>query len=403
MKVLQINSVCGIGSTGRIATELHKDLIDKGHESYIAYGRGEPINCENAIKIGTKFDNFTHLFATRLFDRHGFGSVAATKDFIRWVEDLDPDIIHLHNVHGYYLNIETLFNYLKHSEKPVVWTLHDCWSFTGHCAYFTYAQCDKWKVGCHDCSQKKSYPASLFLDGSKRNYTIKKDLFANLENISIVTPSQWLADLVGNSYLSKIYTRKINNGIDIEIFRPVGSTFVREKYKLGHGFLILGVANIWNYRKGLEYFIRLSKILPDNFQIVIVGLDDKQITSLPSNIIGIKQTSNIDELVQLYSLADVFVNPTMEDNFPTVNIEALACGTPVITFNTGGSPESIKDNCGYVVEKGNVDGLKKYINIVRQAGKNSYSQQCIRSVRDNFSKNDRIKEYLDLYHKVIKS
>lgn len=399
MKVLQINSVCGVGSTGHIATDLHKTLIEQGHESHIAFGRDEPKNCENAIRIGSRFDNYAHVALTRLFDRHGFGSAATTKNFIQKVTSLDPDIIHLHNIHGYYINIKILFDYLKNSHKPVVWTLHDCWSFTGHCSHFSYVHCDKWLEVCKECPQKKSYPASYLLDNSKSNYYRKRNLFTSIENMTIVTPSKWLADLVRKSFLFKTPAKVIHTGIDTNIFKPIDSSLVREKLKLGHRFLILGVASIWSegYRKGLNYFVKLSELMADDCLIILVGLDEKQITNLPSNIIGIKLTTDIDELVSLYSVANVFVNPTMEDNFPTVNLEALACGTPVITFDTGGSREAIKDNCGYVVEKGNVYDMKLYIEKVRRIGTKYYSENCIRSVIDNFNKNDRLKDYMDLY------
>jgi putative colanic acid biosynthesis glycosyltransferase len=213
MKVLQINSVCGIGSTGRIATDIHDILIEQGHESYIAYGRDLPKNCENAIRIGTKIDNYTHVAKTRLLDKHGFGSIKATKEFINKVIDINPDIIHLHNIHGYYINIEILFDYLKEANKPVVWTFHDCWSFTGHCAYFDYVGCNKWKTGCYSCPEKKAYPSSLIFDNSKNNYINKKEIFTVVKNLTIVTPSQWLANLVQESFLNEYPVKVINNGI----------------------------------------------------------------------------------------------------------------------------------------------------------------------------------------------
>ena len=401
MKVLQINSVCGVGSTGRIVTDIDSKLRKNNIESYFAYGRDTSVNNDHTLRIGSKLDCYVHAGLTRLFDTHVlWGSWRATSNFIKQIKNINPDIIHLHNLHGYYINIKILFDYLKDTGKPVVWTLHDCWSFTGHCAHFTYIQCDKWREECHKCPQKKSYPASIFIDNSKRNYHLKKEIFNSLKNMTIVTPSKWLADLVRKSFLSKYSVKVINNGIDADVFKPVADESVLEKYKIGHKFNILGVASIWSERKGLRYFIELSGMIDDDCEILLVGLDKKQIKKLPSKIIGIKRISNINELVQIYSLADVFINPTLEDNFPTVNIEALACGTPVITFNTGGSSEIMDDNCGYVVEKGNISEIKKYIDIVKSNGKDYYSEKCVKRVKDNFDKNDCFDEYVELYKRL---
>jgi glycosyltransferase involved in cell wall biosynthesis len=397
MRVLQINSVCGVGSTGRIVTDIHQILLEQGHESYIAFGRDEPKNCETSIRIGTKLDNYTHVALTRLFDRHGFGSVAATKDFIRKVDALDPDIIHMHNIHGYYINIEVLFNYLKRSNKPVVWTLHDCWPFTGHCSYFDYVGCDKWKTECHNCPQKKEYPASKLIDSSEENFRRKKELFAGLQNMTIVAPSNWLAGLVKESYLNKYSVQVINNGIDLKVFQPIEGNF-REKFNLEKIFIILGAASVWERRKGLEFFIELSKSLKSDEVIVMVGLTDRQIKKLPSNIIGIKKTNSTRELAEIYSAADVFLNPTLEDNFPTTNLEALACGTPIITFNTGGSAESIDKTCGLVIEKGNTKILQKGIDQI--LNNNFESSQCIRRSK-LFDKYERVGDYMELYSESI--
>lgn len=394
MKVLQINSVCGIGSTGRIATDIHNILIKQGHESYIAFGKDLPRNCNNTIKIGTKFDNYYHVAKTRVFDKHGFGSVQATHRFIEKVKEIDPDIIHLHNIHGYYINIEVLFNYLKEANKPVIWTLHDCWSFTGHCASFDYVGCDRWRTGCHDCPQKNVYPRSFFFDHSKKNYEKKKELFTSLNNMVIVNPSQWLTNLVKESYLNKYTVKMINNGIDLDVFKPTESDF-RERYGLQDKFIILGVANVWGERKGFQYFLELADRLDDSYRIVLVGLTEAQKKKLPKNIFGITRTSNVKELAKIYSIADVFLNPTLEDNFPTTNLESLACGTPVITFNTGGSVESIDDSCGIIIEKGNINEL---IKAMRQISDNNYSIECCLERAKLFDKCKMLSNYEELYY-----
>lgn len=400
MKVLQINSVCGIGSTGRIATDIHNILIEQGYESYIAYGRELPKNCDNIIKIGTKLDNYAHVAKTRIFDRHGFGSKQATIKFLEKLKILDPDIIHLHNIHGYYINIELLFNYLKEVKKPVVWTLHDCWSFTGHCAYFDYAGCNKWKTECYSCPEKKEYPSSLLVDNSKNNYTRKKEIFTGVKNLTLVTPSRWLANLVQKSFLQDYPIEVINNGIDLNTFRPDKGDFI-EEFKLNDKFIILGVASVWDRRKGLKYFIELAEKLDHDETIVLVGLTEEQIKQIPDNIIGVTRTNNVEELVNIYSSADVFVNPTLEDNFPTTNLEALACGTPVITFHTGGSIESVDDATGLIVKEKTSDELYKGICQIKNQKKASYEEACLERARKYYCKVDKYKEYIALYQNIL--
>lgn len=400
MKVLQINSVCGLGSTGRIATDINNILITQGHEGYIAYGRDMRKNCDNAIKIGTKIDNYTHAVKTRLFDRHGFGSIKATKEFINKVINIDPDLIHLHNIHGYYINIEILFSYLKEANKPVVWTLHDCWSFTGHCAYFDHASCDKWKTGCYSCPEKKRYPSSIVFDNSKSNYISKKNTFGGVKNLVLVTPSQWLANLLKESFLNEYSAKVINNGIDLNVFKPTKSSF-REKYNLRDNYIILGVASTWDRRKGMKKFVEMSEVLGKDERIVLVGLSDKQLKEIPKNIIGISKTNNVEELVEIYSSADVFVNPTLEDNFPTTNLEALACGTPVITFDTGGSPESINSKTGIIVDEKSSKILYENISKIKVKGKNRYQTECVNRAQKLYDKFERYTDYVDLYKELL--
>lgn len=393
MKVLQINSVCGIGSTGRIATDIHNILIEQGHESYIAYGRDLPKNCDNAIRIGTKIDNYTHVAKTRVLDKHGFGSIQATKEFINKIKDIDPDIIHLHNIHGYYINVEILFNYLKEANKPVVWTLHDCWSFTGHCAHFDYIGCNKWKTGCFNCPLKQEYPKSVLIDNSEWNYNKKKETFSGIKNLTIVTPSNWLADLVRDSFLNNYDIVTIHNGIDLSVFKPIESDF-RKKYKLENKFMILGVSSVWNQRKGFYEYIKLSNMLEEDEVIVLVGVSEKQKENLPQNIVGITRTSNVKELAEIYSSSDVFVNLTLEDNYPTVNLEAKACGTLVVTYNTGGCSETVNQCVDITIDKNTEDVLK----MIKKIRRNSNLQ--IEFNNEEITKNNKktmISKYLMLY------
>lgn len=392
MKVLQINSVCGYGSTGRIATDLYDTLKQEGHDCVIAYGRGTAPEGYQTIKIDSEWDVRMHGLKTRLTDREGFGSRKATERFIEKVKTYDPDVIHLHNLHGYFINIEVLFNYLKVANKKVIWTLHDCWAFTGHCTHFDYVGCTKWKTGCKKCPQTREYPKSLLLDHSRLNYQTKKELFTNVKNMTIVTPSHWLAGLVKESLLGEYPVEVIHNGIDLEVFKPTPSNF-RERYHCEDKIMVLGVTNVWSHRKGLDTFVQFSKELPDKFQIVLVGLSQKQVKQLSDNIIKIERTNSTRELAEIYTAADVFVNPTLEDNFPTTNLEALACGTPVITYDTGGSPECLSDKNDFIVKKNNVNQLKN--TIVRLNAKK-------RNVKLTFGhdKNVSFERYVKIYHSL---
>jgi len=396
VKVLQINTVYGTGSTGRIALDIHNSLYEKKHESYVAYGRGKRYTSNNLFKISNKVDFYLHAVNTRLFDLHGFGSKMVTKSFIKKIVDINPDVIHLHNIHGYYLNIEILFGFLKSYKKPIVWTLHDCWPFTGHCAYFDYSGCGKWQTHCRNCPEKESYPKSICFDNSYGNFEKKKALFSNIDNLTLVTPSVWLSSLLKDSFLRNYPIKVINNGINLEIFKPRESGF-REKHKLNNHFVILGVASVWNRRKGLDTFLELSQNLSNDEKIVLVGLTRKQIKTLPANILGIERTNNAQELAEIYTTSDVFLNPTLEDNYPTTNLEAIACGTPVITYQTGGSPETIDEKCGFVVGKGDFESLIPVLDTLRTRGKEEYSERCRDRAKQKFNARNNYQKYLGLY------
>lgn len=338
-RILFINSVCN-GSTGTICKNLYKAAQEVGHTCCIAYGRGDAPDGFNTIKIGNQLDIYLHVLKARLFDASGFGSKKATKDLIKQIEEFKPDVIHLHNIHGYYINIEILFNYLKkHPEIKKIWTLHDCWTFTGHCSHYTYRKCNKWQICCEGgCPNKKEYPKSWF-SNIKSNFNKKKEIFCGVENMILITPSKWLKNEVEKSYLKDYTIEVINNGVDTNLFKPTPSN-IKQQYGIEDKKVILGVSSVWNKMKGLDTFIELSKELDNQYQIVLIGLNKKQIEQLPTNIIGISRTENVQELVKWYSAAALFFNPTLEDTYPTTNLEAIACGTPVITFDTGGSPES---------------------------------------------------------------
>jgi glycosyltransferase involved in cell wall biosynthesis len=400
MKVLQINSLVNSGSTGRIAEDIGKLLISKGHKSYIAYGIGNRQSESELIRIGDRIDILFHVLKTRISDRHGFGSKTATINFINTVESIKPDIISLHNIHGYYLNIEILFNYLNKAKIPVIWTLFDCWAFTGHCSYFDNINCNRWESECYSCPKSHKYPTSCLLDNSRNNYIAKKRLFNLCSNLHIIVHSAWLESHVKKSFLGTLPVHLIPNGIDTDIFKPSENN-IREKYNIKNRQIILGCANIWDKRKGYDDFLKLFEKLDSNQVIFLVGLSKKQIQKLPPGIIGISRTENVQELIDLYSSADVFVNPTWLDNFPTTNLEALACGTPVITYDTGGSPEAIDASTGLVVNKGDINGLYQSIISILQKGKTHYLKACRERAEHYFSYKNRFGEYIELYRQLI--
>lgn len=404
MRIVLINATVNSGSTGRIAEDIGLVLMNNGHESYIAFGRGNQPSKSNKIKIGNQWDANWHGVVSLLLDRQGFASRKATKQLINKIEELKPDVINLHNIHGYYVNIEILFDYLKKINIPVVWTFHDCWPFTGHCSYFDSVACEKWKTHCQNCPKKSFYPKSLLIDNSFKNFSDKKQIFNQLDNLHIITPSNWLKNLVKQSFLSKFPVSCIHNGIDLSKFNPVENVEkLIQKWNLKDKIIVLGVASIWDRRKGLDDFISLSNKLSDTYQIILIGLTKKQIAQLPKNIIGIERTESIEELAEYYSLAKVFVNPTYQDNFPTTNIEALACGTPVVTYNTGGSPEAIDKETGIVVEKGNVDELRDAIERVTSAKTEYYDKEkCRKRAEKHFDKNERYQDYLQLFKTLAK-
>lgn len=395
MRILQINTTVNSGSTGRIAEDIGKVLLANGHESYIAFGRGNHKSQSQLIKIGNQTDIYLHGLKTAIFDRHGFGSKKATIALIREIEKINPDAIGLHNLHGYYLNIEVLFDYLKVKNIPVLWTLFDCWAFTGHCSYFDDIDCKKYQTQCEKCPKSNKYPSSYFLDNSFDNYLDKKRLFTEVKNIEFVVHSQWLKKIVGMSFLRSIKANCLPSGIDLDLFKPTYSE-IKKKFNITDKKIVLGSASQWSKRKGLKDFMQLRALLNQETIIVLIGVSKKQVELLPLGVIGIPRTESIQELVMWYSAADVFVNPTYQDNFPTTNIESLACGTPVITYNTGGSPEAIDLETGIIVEKGNVKGLADAIDLVFNKD-TLMASKCRERAERYYDKNDRYQEYLDLF------
>lgn len=395
-RLLQIDSCLNMLSTGRITESIGGLAIQKGWDAYIIHGARyvRSGSCMHTIQAESKLGEYLHYAEGLFLDNHGLASRNSTKQIIERIKEIKPDVVQLHCVHGYYINYKLLFEYLNTTKIPVVWTFHDCWAITGHCAHPVVVNCERWKnEGCHDCPSKGRYPKSFF-DYSRRNYDLKKSLFSANNNIHIVAVSEWLAGFVQESFLSDKDIRVINNGVDINTFRPCAEKS-QEKYK------IIGVASAWGKGKGLYDFYKIREILPEEkYEITLVGLTEQQIKELPKGITGISRTNSVEELAKLYSEANVLVNPTYADSFPSVNMESLACGTPVITYNTGGSPEIIDNKTGVVVEQGDVDGLIKAIKQMKDASLSS--ADCRERAVEEYDKNKRFADYVNLYESLIK-
>ena len=402
MRILQINMM-DMFSTGNIMLNIAKVARSRGHEAvtaskYCKMSADLHRNDANHIYVGSRVVNTVHRYWAWMTDLQDTGSVFSTWKFIRQIERFRPDVIHLHDIVGWYINIDILFGYLRKKGIPVIWTFHDCWAFTGRCIYFDAAKCDRWKSGCGNCPQLHYMPRTWWFDLSAWNFRRKKRLFTAVDNMTIVTPSVWLKDLTKQSFLKRCDVRVINNGINLDVFKPSNGSLYDELRGCGKK-IVLGVAGTWSERKGLSAFVRLSKELPSDYQVVIVGLSQEELEPGLS-IKAFKRTSNQQELAQIYSAADVLVNPTFEDNFPTVNLEALACGTPVISYRTGGSPESIDADTGKVVEQGDYKGLYDAIIEIVSRGKSSFADSCLRKSR-MYDMNERFNDYVDLYEEVL--
>lgn len=391
MIIAQINATCGVGSTGKICVSVSELLSKSGIENYIFYSAGS-----SDYPLGIKYSNETAVkfqtLVSRIFGNYGFESKGITKKLINELEKIKPDIIHIHNIHSHNCNLKMLFSHIRKNSIKVYWTFHDCWAFTGYCPYFDMIGCDKWRTGCRSCPQRKQY--SWFFDRSAYLYNKKMAAIKGV-GLTIITPSKWLADLVKKSFLKDFPVKVINNGIDLNIFKPTESGF-REKYALENKYIVLGVAFGWGKRKGLDVFIELANRLDkEKYKIVLVGTDDSVDKLLSDNIISIHRTQNQTELAAIYTTADVFANPTREENYPTVNMEAVACGTPVVTFNTGGSPEMLDETCGAVVAKDDTDAM--YNEIIRICETKPYSKDDCLKRAEGFDKNEKFREYIRLY------
>lgn len=399
-KLLQINPVVRLNtSTGRIMKEIGEIAQAAGWESYIAYSGardGVPQHSSQLVPVGNKLDLAVHAVATRLFDAHGLVSRRATRQLIRRIREIDPDIIHIHNVHGYWLNYPLLCDYLRESGKPVIWTVHDCWLYTGHCYYYSAARCNKWKTGCGHCPQKRAFPASWICDRSARNWRDKQRAFGSLERLTIVPVSDWIRQEMSYSFLADKPFQVIHNGIDLEVFHPA-----EKGTNPPAGTVILGVATLWLEEKGVRDFIDLAGRLHEGEHLVLVGhMSEEQRAAFPAGVEFIERTENVAKLAALYARATVFVNPTWQDNYPTVNLEAIACGTPVVTYRTGGSVEAVAEGTGFVVEQGDVQGLLDRARELAAEDRQAVAGRCRAYAIQHFSKQERYQDYIRLYESL---
>lgn len=399
MKILQIHVRLDSGCVGHIVRNLYSEIKSKGHDCKIAYARGGigNIPVEDTIKICSELEVKKHALMTRFFGRTAFYSRKSTIDFLKKVDEYNPDVVHIHGVYGYYINMPLLFDYLKSKKIHVVSTLHSCWDFTGHCCYFDFVNCEQWKNCCVKCPQKASYPRSSFLENTKKNYILKKQLYDGLDNCTIATPSKWMENLARQSFLKKHKIVTVPNGIDTNVFKRIPAD------TLGYGIdrtkpLILCIANVWNKRKGWDDVVELSNFVKKkNVQLLVVGVNDKQKKVLGTKAICISRTTNIQELALIYNAATIFFNPTYEDNYPTVNIESIACGTPVVTYATGGSPEAVERfNMGSIVEK------KDFAKLISLAEKYFKLGKAKKNINEELSFKRMSSEYLKVYDFSLK-
>lgn len=402
-KIFRITTEINRSSIGRTTEQIGKLILDEGWESYIAWGRTDGESASKKVKIGNKTSIYTHVLLTRLFDMHGYGSYFATKKLVKEMEQIKPDIVHLHDIHGYYINIEVLFEYLKKSGIPVVWTHHDNWSFTGHCASVLNG-CDKWKSQCNDCPIISHYPKSWFWDGSKRNYKLKKRLFTSLDKLYNVGVSEWTCNELRESFLNKYPIERIYNGVDTEVFKPyeTAGKEVREKYGLGNGLLLTAVATAWTENKGIKDYYALRKVLDKKYTLVFVGAPQNLIDKLPQGIIGIRRTDSMEELAKIYSASSIVMNLSLSESFGKTTVEGLSCGVPGIVNDCSASPELVDEKTGVVVHSGDVKSVLKAIDTIMSWDRTATATACRKRATELFNIHNNWPKYIELYKRVLR-
>lgn len=394
-KLVQINTVCN-ASTGRIMHDIQRAAEAAGYDTISFVGRRKPYTDVKCEKFGNGLSFWVHVILNTLFDCQGYGSYVTTKKLLRRLREEQPDIIHLHNLHGYYVNLPLLMGYLrKEFRGKLFWTFHDCWPFTGHCPHFVAAGCYRWRDGCHHCPSKREYPVSLFLDASRRNYANKKKLFGSLKNLTVITPSAWMAGWAADSFFRQCPIKVVPNGIDLDTFfhRPDERALQRHHIPRDKKIL-LGVAAIWDRRKGLQDFLSLSEELSEEYQIVLVGLSKRQIRRLPKKVIGIERTEDRRELAALYSAAHIFINPSREESFSLVTAEAIACGTPVIVLDGSAVQELVCPDNGIVLKK---HGTADYLEAIARLEQKGLGREQISRTAQKYDVRKVTSEMIGLY------
>lgn len=398
--LLQINVDANNGSNGSIARDIGTMALAKGWKSYIAYGR-RSVPCDSQlIRVGNNIDVRLHGAISRLFDLHGLGSNLSTVLFIRKVKRIKPDIVHLHNIHGYYINYRILFNYLKRENIPIVWTFHDCWPFTGHCGYFEAYNCDKWKDYCHQCPGVHDYPASWIIDNSKYNFKLKKKVFTSAKNLHITTVSSWLSGLVKQSFFVDYPITVVYDSVDTRIFQHSESN-LRKEYGLEGKLVLMSAAANWTIAKGWNDYIKLSQILPEDCVIMLLGVKDDEMGNLPKEIIGVPRVEGKKKLAEYYSMADVLLNLSYQETFGMTTAEAMSCGTPGISYNATACPELLTPDTGIVVEAGNLQQVLTAISTIKSKGKESYSHACRERALNVFDSNKVNSQFFYIYNKIL--
>lgn len=404
--LLQIDSCLGVGSTGHITESIGNLAVSEGWNCFIAHGAryvGKSNMC--SMQVVTKLGEYLHYVKGLLFDNHGLNSTKETKKIIAKIDAIKPDIIHLHCIHGYYLNYKILFEYLNSLQIPIVWTFHDCWAFTGHCGYFLSSNCYRWKVKCYNCPLKKEYPKALLFDRSTKNQELKKELFLKNKNMVIVPVSYWLESIVKKSFFfnqPNIKIKTIYNGVDLDVFQPSKNTQkIRDKYSLGDTFVLLACATVWDKRKGINDYIKISSLLPPQMKIVLVGVSAKVKATLPPSIIALPRTESLNELRDWYSTADVVLNLSYQETFGLTTVEGFACGTPSIVYNVTASPELLTQETGYICPLGDVDSVLSAINLIKSKGKKFYSKKCRERAELYFDSKKQFLNYISLYKQLL--
>lgn len=400
--LLQFNVYANCASTGRLAEDLGDVALSAGWKSYVAYGREYHPSHSELIKVGSAFDIYTHVLKSRLLDRHGFGSKYATKKLVEQIEEIKPDVIQFQNVHGYFLNLPVILRYISEKDIPLIWSLHDCWSMTGHCSHFALKGCEKWKTLCERCPSIHDYPSSWFIDSSKRNYQEKKRLVEAIPRLTIVSGSEWLANIARQSYFKNRDIRVIPDGIDTDIFSPKKDAYeLRKQYGFEGKFVIMASGTTWLPFKGLHDFAKLRAVLSDDYSIVLVGMQQKDIDALPEGLIGIPRTKTPHELARWYSMADCVMSLSRLESFGLTPVEGFACGTPAIVYNCTSTPELITPETGFVAEVGNIQDVAEKVGRLYEIGKGKYTKRCREIALEKYDRNVCFNEYLKLYSSLI--